>query len=420
MRRFRWMMCWLMAAVAACGGSDGSGPGPTPSQILKSGGDAQVGAAGQLLGTPLEVTVLDASGSPLANVPVTWAVGSGGGSVAPTKGVTGSDGTSTASRTLGAGAGTQTTTATVSQLAPVTFSHVAQVQGATQIQLDAGNNQADTVLSTLGTPLSVLVRDQNNVSVQGVMVVWTASGGAKVNGASTVTVATDATGVATAVYTLGAIAGTQTPTAAVTGLQGSPISFGIVAGAGAAHTLSLNSGNDQCGQQNADLAAPHSVVVKDQFGNPKAGVIVDWVVGEGGGRVSPAQSTTGADGVAATTRTTGAGTGTYTDTAKVSGLAGSVAFSATVSDVIVDVTVSSNSFTNQDVTVPRCGTVRWTWGGGTHNVTFEDAGVGSGSGNLSSGTFSKMFGVPAATYRYRCTIHSTSFTAGMIGSVAVQ
>jgi len=421
MHKLGWSTLVLASGVVACGGGDGSGPGPTPSQITKSAGDPQIGAAGQALSAPLEVTVLDASGAPLANIPVTWAAATGGGSVAPTNAMTGSDGKATATRTLGPSAGTQTTTATVSKLSPVTFTHVAQIQGATQIQLNGGNNQTDTVLATLGTPLSVLVREQNNNPVQGVMVVWTAPGNAKVDGSGTVTVATDATGVATVTYTLGSTAGTQAPTAAVTGLVGSPVSFAIAAGAGDAVSLALNAGDNQCGQPSSPLAIPHSVIVKDQHGNPKAGVVVDWAVGEGGGSVNPAQSTTDANGVAGTTRTVGAGTGTYTDTAKVSGI-GALPFTATVSATVVNVTVNNNSFTTQDVSVPKCGTVRWTWGAGavTHNVTFEDAVLGGGSGNQNTGSFEKVFNVAVGTYRYRCTIHSGSFTAGMVGTVTVQ
>lgn len=422
MRRLGWMvLLWLAAGVVACGG-DGNGPGPTPAQLVKSGGDLQVGSAGQALGTPLEVTVLDAAAAPVANVPVTWAASTGGGSVAPTSAMTGPDGKATTTRTLGPAAGTQTTTATVSGLTPVTFTHVGQIQGATQIQRNGGDNQADTVLATLGTPLSVLVREQNDNPVQGVMVTWTASGGATVNGSATAMVATDATGVATVTYTLGATAGTQAPTAAVPGLIGSPVSFSITAGPGHAALLSLSAGDDQCGQPNSALPAPHSVLVTDQHGNPVAGVQVDWVVGEGGGTVSPAQSMTDASGIAATTRTVAASDGVYTDTARVSGLAGAVPFTATVSSAVVDVTVNNNFFSAQDVTVPRCATVRWTWAAGavTHNVTFETAALGAGSGNQSSGTFQKVFDVTAGTYRYRCTIHSASFTAGMAGTVTVQ
>ena len=84
-----------------------------------------------------------------------------------------------------------------------------------------------------------------------------------------------------------------------------------------------------------------------------------------------------------------------------------------------DVTVGpGNSFSPQTLNLTTGRNVTWAWVGGTHNVTFEDAAPGSG--NLSSGTFSRNFtGVNAGTYRYRCTIHSTDFATGMVGSVVV-
>lgn len=63
--------------------------------------------------------------------------------------------------------------------------------------------------------------------------------------------------------------------------------------------------------------------------------------------------------------------------------------------------------------------ITWTWrGGNQHNVTFED-GQGS-STTKNSGTHSRTFSA-AGTFRYRCTIHSTSFDTGIMrGSVTVQ
>lgn len=77
------------------------------------------------------------------------------------------------------------------------------------------------------------------------------------------------------------------------------------------------------------------------------------------------------------------------------------------------VSVQNNNFTPADIQVTVGQTVTWTWssGGITHNVTFSD---GSGSGDQSSGTFSKTFST-AGTFQYRCTIH-----AGMNGSVLVK
>lgn len=82
------------------------------------------------------------------------------------------------------------------------------------------------------------------------------------------------------------------------------------------------------------------------------------------------------------------------------------------------VNVTNNAFGPVTVHPDSNGNVVWTWksAGVTHNITFEDASAGSG--DKSSGTFTKNFAAPG-TYRYRCTIHSTAFGNGMHGSVVV-
>jgi len=62
--------------------------------------------------------------------------------------------------------------------------------------------------------------------------------------------------------------------------------------------------------------------------------------------------------------------------------------------------------------------VTFIWGGGPHNVTWEDGAPGSG--NKSSGTYERDFTAAAfGTYRFRCTNHSTDFANGMVASVSV-
>lgn len=82
------------------------------------------------------------------------------------------------------------------------------------------------------------------------------------------------------------------------------------------------------------------------------------------------------------------------------------------------VAVTSNQFNPENLTVARNTTVTWSFQGGTHDVTFED-NVENSARNQSSGTHNRAF-ANAGTVRYRCTLHSTSFTSGMIGSVVVQ
>src|SRR5690242_16829784 len=124
---------WILAGlVLGCGGGS-SGPGPAPAIVIKTAGDAQVGPAGSALASPLEVTVKDAQGNPVSGVDVAFAAATGAGSVAPASATTGADGKASTVRTLGPGAGTQTTSATVTGVAPASFSSIATIQGAVTI-----------------------------------------------------------------------------------------------------------------------------------------------------------------------------------------------------------------------------------------------------------------------------------------------
>jgi hypothetical protein len=82
------------------------------STVSKVSGDSQAGSPGAALPDPLVVQVNDGSGSPLANVNVTFAVTGGGGSVSPTTATTSANGRASTNLTLG-----QTGTTTVSATA---------------------------------------------------------------------------------------------------------------------------------------------------------------------------------------------------------------------------------------------------------------------------------------------------------------
>jgi Bacterial Ig domain/Bacterial Ig-like domain (group 1) len=97
------------------------------AQILIVSGDDQTGQAGTALGSPLVVRVLDAGDNPVSNVPVTWTVQSGGGSVSPPSATTGADGQATTAWTLGAAVGAQRVRAAAPGAGSVQFSATATV-----------------------------------------------------------------------------------------------------------------------------------------------------------------------------------------------------------------------------------------------------------------------------------------------------
>ena len=400
-------------------------PGPTPSVVAKTGGDNQVGAAGTALSTPLEVTVKDGSGNPMAGINVSFAAATGGGSVAPSSISTGADGKATTTRTLGPGAGTQTTTATVTGVTPASFSSIATIQGAVTIAVSGSAARADTVKATAVPDLVVVVKDQNGAAVSGVTVNWSVSGHGHLSQTAT---PTGVSGLATVTWTFDSVAGTQTAQAAVTGLVGSPIVFtGTVAG-GTAVSIASSAGDNQTGTTGSALASPLKVKVSDQFGNGSSGVTVAWQSTSDSASVAPSSSISDAGGIAQTVVTLGDTAGPVTITATKAGLTGSpVTFHATAQKPppipataavnIGDIFFKSahNATQNPAVdTVAVGGKVTWTWGGAdSHSVHSTGSPSFTSSATMVSGSYSFTFST-AGTYNYDCIVHGALMTGTIV------
>jgi plastocyanin len=201
--------------------------------------------------------------------------------------------------------------------------------------------------------------------------------------------------------------------------------------------LHVDRGDGQLALVNEALQ-PYAVRVEDAYGNAVSGIAIDWAV-IAGGAIDPLRSLTGFDGypyggiVASATHTLGPASGIHGARATASEVAGSpaVSFTATAADEIVHPLNDYTSFDWPDVTVPVGKTVAWTWtsdcwyyyyycgSGIEHNVTFEDDPEEPvSSASAETGVHLRTFN-EAAVIRYRCTIHSTSFTDGMVGTVVV-
>jgi plastocyanin len=94
---------------------------------------------------------------------------------------------------------------------------------------------------------------------------------------------------------------------------------------------------------------------------------------------------------------------------------------ASTGEDVVNVRVASDQFTPASVKIKVGQTVRWTWGGGTHNVVSgsdcntEDGNFKSGAPQ-GGGTFDKKF-EKAGTFPYHCQPHCAM---GMKGEVVVE
>jgi protocatechuate 3,4-dioxygenase beta subunit len=167
-----------------------------------------------------------------------------------------------------------------------------------RLEVVSGEAQSAPAGTQLATPLVVRVTDANGnpVPQQIVNFVVTSGGG----GVFAPAAITNADGTAQNLWTLGtSVAAPQTLEArAVDPTSGAPLvfaTFHATVAAGAATQVTRTAGNAQSGLMAAPLTDSLQVKVLDQYGNPVPNVTVTWAAADGG-TVSPATSTTRADG----------------------------------------------------------------------------------------------------------------------------
>lgn len=261
-------------------------------QVLPASSQLTIGQS-----VDLRAATYDASGNLLTGRAVLWS--SSNTNVATV------DATGT---TTARGPGTATITATSEGKSGSASVQVTLIPIATIVLTPA------TATLTLGgqTQLTAEARDAAGNVLAGRTIAWSSSQPSVAGVSQTGLVTAQATG--SAVIT--ASAEGKSATAAITVLPGAPAS------------IVVESGNGQSAPAGSALPAPIAVRVRDSRGNPVSGVSVIWTVSAGGGSLSPNVSTTNAQGIASTTWTLGAFTGTQQASASVVG-AGSVTFTAT-------------------------------------------------------------------------------------------
>jgi hypothetical protein len=305
----------LSLGFAACSGENLTLPSEgEPAAIAVTGGNGQSGRVGTDL-APLIVLVTDTKNRPVAGATVEFDFTQSGGQANPASAVTGSDGQASTVLRLGTQVGSVSGVARVpvpAGRAPVqtTFTATAVSSDANGIALVSGDNQTGMVGTKLAQPLVVQVTDGFGNPISGVTVGWSVTGGGSVSAPLT---DTDVNGQASVERTLGLTAGTQTTLASASGLAGSPVTFTHTANAGNVSSVVKISGD--VGSAAAGTTVGLVVEVRDADGNPISGASVNWVVGEGGGNVTPANNTTGSDGRASAQWTLGSAPATNTLTA---------------------------------------------------------------------------------------------------------
>lgn len=177
MSKLRILTATVLAAfAAACGGDGGTPPPPTPASISVVQGDQQTGTVGRPAPVEVVVEVRDASGSPLAGVPVAFTVTGGGGSVSPASAVTDGTGRATTVWTFGTTAGNQTLRAQAENVSTV-LSATAEADIPVGLEKIGGDNQTGGPGSTLPEPLAVRVTDEFGNPVVDFQVLFMATAG---------------------------------------------------------------------------------------------------------------------------------------------------------------------------------------------------------------------------------------------------
>jgi dipeptidyl aminopeptidase/acylaminoacyl peptidase len=308
------------------------------------------------------------------------------------------------------------------------------------VQMAGGDGQSAAAGTTLAQPLSVRVVRDDGTPEPGVRIRWNVwTGGQAVSPTLTGAIGstTDASGIASVQLTLGGSPGQVRVRAALTdgSARAGEVVFTATAEPGTAVTLCCDG--FPLGLVNSTLE--YLVYARDGRGNGVTGVPITWTVTSGGGSLTPTQDTTAFIGTdrreaySHAVHTLGPNEGTTTVTATAPTLSGApqVTFMARVVTAIVHVPnyerdqyYAGDPFVPDSVAVPSGRTVAWIWEGNSedspdHNVTFED-GPSSPTQGHHGDPFFRTFGGSPRTIRYRCTLHSTSFTQGEVGVVIVR
>jgi hypothetical protein len=313
----------VLLAQLGCG-DKASAPDNTPASVVLSSAANPAGIVATALEAKPSVTVLNAAGSALPGIAVTFAVTAGGGSATGTDQVTSASGVATVgSWTLGNIAGVNTMTASVSGLPAVTVNATAAGGAATVLVITTAPSATAANGAAFPTQPIITARDAHGNTASSFPVSVTAAisaGGGSLNG-TTVGTITNAVATFTNLAIRGT-AGTRTLSFSATGLTA--VTANVALTAGAATALVLSSGGGQTGTAGSALATTPAVRVNDIDANPVSGVAVTFAVTGGGGAVTGGSQTTGADGVATVgSWTLGTTAGTNTLSATATGLSGS-------------------------------------------------------------------------------------------------
>ena len=271
----------ITATAGAASGSVNLSVTQLATMLEKVSGDSQLGPAGEPLPGSLVVYAHDRLGNPAIGVPVEFQIIEGGGSPTPAQTQTDVQGRASTTWTLGALAGEAQAVRgflsfSVGQGVNFEATTVPGLPGG--IVVVSGDGQAAPRLSTLLDPLTVRVEDRFQNPVEGVTVEFAVIGGG--GSVQPSTTSTDAGGLATTQWTLGAPLGDQSVSIMVDPLL--PTTVSAIATT-VPESVQILGGDGQMGIAGERLPDPPSVRVLGPGGTPVSSLDVDFSVSANGG-----------------------------------------------------------------------------------------------------------------------------------------
>lgn len=236
-----------------------------PDKVLAISGNNQSGTVGYEAFTDLTVSVLDAANQPVAKVKVEFLVQYGSASLSDTVATTNFDGIAKTKITYGLKADTIGIYAIVLGVkgSPVLFS--LQSYPANVSLLKAISDTVIVGLVASARQETVRASDIYNNPVKNAIIKFEAKSGK--GSVADVNVPTDSVGIASTVWTLDTLVGTNTLEVSIVGKSMTPVVFTATSLPGSAANLVALAGGKQFGFVGAELPVPLEVAAQDQYGN---------------------------------------------------------------------------------------------------------------------------------------------------------
>jgi hypothetical protein len=185
-----------------------------PARLTSVSGDSQTVVAGAAA-APFVVKVVGSDGQPIANVGVTFAVDSGGGTVSPAEAISDATGLARATYTASTKVGSASVLAYATQF-PALFTRFAvKLKADVPSVLQAVGGNGSATLPDKSLVLIAKAADKNGNGISGIRVTWASGPGASVAASGDTT---DVNGFARATFTVGKDPGRYTATASAASL----------------------------------------------------------------------------------------------------------------------------------------------------------------------------------------------------------